>query len=304
MLYDIVIIGAGPAGLSAGIYASRAGAKTVIIEKYFSGGQASQTYEIENYPGYTKIGGFELMQEMEKQAISCGAELKFGEIDKVDLKAKKVLMSDGEEICARSIIIASGATHASLNVAGEEELIGSGLSYCATCDGAFFKGRDVAVVGGGNTAVGDCLYLKRFAKSVYVIHRRNEFRATPILVQRMRDSGTIIKTPYTIKSFEKDQKGKLCAIIIESVDKKQHEKIEVSGVFVAVGQTPSTEMFDVQKDAKGYIITDENMKTNIDGVFAVGDCRAKFLRQIVTATADGAIAGEQAVLYITVNNKN
>ncbi len=300
-MYDVVIIGAGPAGLSAGIYASRAGAKTLIIEKYFSGGQAAQTYEIENYPGYVKIGGFELMQEMEKQAISCGAELKFDEIESANLVTKQIKLSSGEIINAKSIIIASGATHTPLGVEGEEELVGSGLSYCATCDGAFFKGQSVAVVGGGNTAVGDAIYLSRFAKSVYIIHRRNEFRASPILVERMQNLGTIIKTPCTLKAFEKDEKGKLCALIIENKENSKEERVEVKGVFVAVGQTPSTEIFDLEKDEKGYIITDENMKTNVDGVFAVGDCRAKFLRQIVTATADGAIAGEQAVLYITMN---
>ena len=303
MLYDVVIIGAGPAGLSAGIYASRAGAKTLIVEKFFTGGQATQTYEIENYPGYTKIGGFELMQEMEKQAISCGVELKFDELQQVDLQSKTITFSSGEVITAKAIIIASGATHKSLGVEGEESFVGAGLSYCATCDGAFFKNQDVAVVGGGNTAVGDCLYLSRFAKKVYIIHRRNEFRATPILVERMQKTDTIIKTPYVVKGLKKDEKGKLCAVVLENKETKEEELLDVSGIFVAVGQVPSTEIFDVEKDEKGYIITDENMKTNVDGVFAVGDCRAKVLRQIVTATADGAIAGEEAVTYITINNK-
>lgn len=300
-MYDVVIIGAGPAGLSAGIYASRAGAKTLIIEKNFTGGQATETFEIENYPGFVKIGGFELMQEMEKQAISCGAEIKFDEIESVDLTIKQIKLSGGEIIDAKSIIIASGATHTLLGVDGEESLVGAGLSYCATCDGAFFKGKPVAVVGGGNTAVGDALYLERFASKVYIIHRRNEFRATPILVERMRDSATVIKTPCTVKAFERDENGKLCGLIIENKDTNTDEKIDVKGVFVAVGQSPNTETFDVEKDKKGYIITDENMKTNVDGVFAVGDCRAKFLRQIVTAVSDGAIAGEQAALYITMN---
>ena len=300
MSYDVVIIGAGPGGLTAGIYAGRAGLKTLIIEKFFSGGQASQTYEIENYPGFVKVGGFDLMQEMEKQAKESGAEIKFCEIERVDLAKKKIYLTSGEVIESKTIIIASGATHAHLNVEGEDELIGQGVSYCATCDGAFYKGKTVAIVGGGNTAVSDALYLNKFAKSVYIIHRRNEFRASPVLVERMRKNGTIIKTPYTVSSLNIEDK-KLKSITIVNKE-NQSESIEVDGLFVAVGQTPETGLFDVQKDEKGYIVTDENMKTNLDGVYAVGDCRAKFLRQVVTACADGAIASEQALLYITLNN--
>lgn len=298
-MYDVVIIGAGPAGLTAGIYAGRAGVKTLIIEKAFTGGQTSQTYEIENYPGYTKIGGFELTQEMEKQALNAGAEIIFEEIKSVDLVSKIIILSSGTKIETKTIIIASGATHSSLGVSGEDELVGSGVSYCATCDGAFYKNKTVAVVGGGNTAVGDAVYLARFAKEVYIIHRRNEFRATPILVQRMREIGTKIKTPYVVTAFIKGDNGKLKGVKIKSND-GAHEELLVDGLFVAIGQTPDTNQFDLLKDEKGYIITDENMKTNIDGVYAVGDCRAKFLRQIVTATADGAIGAEQAVQYITI----
>ncbi len=302
-MYDVVIIGAGPAGLTAGIYAGRAGVKTLIIEKLFSGGQASQTYEIENYPGLSKVGGFDLAQAMEKQARDSGAEIVFEEIKSVDLKNKTVTLASGKQIRSKSLIIASGATKTPLGVEGESELVGSGVSYCATCDGAFFKGRDVAVVGGGNTAVGDVLYLTRFAKKVYIVHRRNEFRASPLLVERMKESEAIVKTPCTVEALEKSDGGKLQAIILKNRETEKRERIEVSGLFVAVGQTPDTAIFNLNKDEKGYIITDENMKTDIEGVFAAGDCRAKFLRQIVTATADGAIAAEQAVLYITLNNK-
>ena len=300
MSYDVVIIGAGPGGLTAGIYAGRAGLKTLIIEKFFSGGQASQTYEIENYPGFLKIGGFDLMEKCEKQAKESGAEIQFCEIERVDLNKKKIYLASGEVIESKTIIIASGATHAHLGIEGEDELIGQGVSYCATCDGAFYKGKTVAIVGGGNTAVSDALYLNKFAKSVYIIHRRNEFRASPVLVERMRKNGTIIKTPYTVSSLNIENK-KLKSITIVNKE-NQSERIEVDGLFVAVGQTPETRLFDVQKDEKGYIVTDENMKTNLDGVYAVGDCRAKFLRQVVTACADGAIASEQALLYITLNN--
>lgn len=304
MLYDVVIIGGGPAGLSAGIYAGRSGARTLIIEKYFSGGQASQTYEIENYPGYVKVGGFDLTQEMEKQAKACGAEIVFDEIESLSLKDKRIKLSSGDEIEARTIIIASGASHTPLGLDNEEKLRGSGVSYCATCDGAFFKGKSVVVAGGGNTAVGDALYLTRFAKEVYIVHRRNEFRATPILTRRMQESGVIIKTPYTIKSLLEDEKGKLSGVVITEKESGLDETLAVDGLFVAIGQTPETEMFtEVKRDEKGYIITDEDMKTNLDGVFAAGDCRAKFLRQIVTAASDGAIAAEQAVLYITLKEK-
>lgn len=300
MSYDVVIIGAGPGGLTAGIYAGRAGLKTLIIEKFFSGGQASQTYEIENYPGFLKIGGFDLMEKCEKQAKESGAEIQFCEIERVDLNKKKIYLTSGEVIESKTIIIASGATHAHLGINGEDELIGQGVSYCATCDGAFYKGKTVAIVGGGNTAVSDALYLNKFAKSVYIIHRRNEFRASPVLVERMRKNGTIIKTPYTVSSLNIQNK-KLKSITIVNKE-NQSEHVAVDGLFVAVGQTPETRLFDVQKDEKGYIVTDENMKTNLDGVYAVGDCRAKFLRQVVTACADGAIASEQALLYITLNN--
>lgn len=302
MLYDVVIIGGGPAGLSAGIYAGRAGLSTLIIEKYFAGGQAGQTYEIENYPGFVKVGGFELTQEMQKQATACGAQIIFEEIQSISLENKKIELKNGNQIDAKTIIIASGASHTPLGVDKEEELKGAGVSYCATCDGAFFKGKSVAVVGGGNTAVGDALYLTRFAKEVYIIHRRNEFRASPALTSRLHESGVIIKTPCTVKSLE-EKEGKLCAIVIESKEGKE-ERLEASGLFVAVGQTPETSIFEgVDKDSKGYVITDEDMKTNLDGVFCAGDCRAKFLRQIVTACADGAIAAEQAVAYVTINNK-
>ena len=298
-MYDVVIIGAGPAGLTAGIYAGRAGVKTLIIEKAFTGGQTSQTYEIENYPGYTKIGGFELTQEMEKQAINSGAEIIFEEIKSIDLKNKVITLSNGKVINSKTIIIASGATHSHLGIKGEDELVGSGVSYCATCDGAFYKNKTVAVVGGGNTAVGDAVYLARFAKEVYIIHRRNEFRATPILVERMRENGAKIKTPYVVSAFIKGDNGKLKGVKITRSDGAEEELL-LDGLFVAIGQTPDTKEFDLLKDEKGYIITDENMKTNIDGVYAVGDCRAKYLRQIVTATADGAIGAEQAVQYITI----
>lgn len=304
MLYDVVIIGGGPAGLSAGIYAGRAGVKTVVIEKYFSGGQASQTYEIENYPGYVKVGGFDLMQEMEKQAKACGAEIIFDEIDSISLKNKKIKLCGGDEIEAKTVIIASGASHTPLGIDKEEKLKGHGVSYCATCDGAFFKGKNVAVVGGGNTAVGDALYLTKFAKEVYIIHRRNEFRASPSLTSKMKDSGVVIKTPFTVKSLKENEKKRLSGIVISEKESGNEEVLSIDGLFVAVGQTPNTDLFvEVKKDEKGYIITDENMKTEIDGVFAAGDCRAKFLRQIVTATSDGAIAAEQAVLYITLKDK-
>ncbi len=303
MLYDVVIIGGGPAGLSAGIYAGRAGVKTLIIEKYFAGGQASQTYEIENYPGFVKVGGFELTQEMEKQAVACGAEIIFSEIENVSLKDKKIKLSGGEEINAKTIIIATGATHTPLGLDKEEELKGSGVSYCATCDGGFFKAKSVAVVGGGNTALEDALYLTRFAKEVYLIHRRREFRASPALTSKLSTSGIIVKTPHVVKSLE-ESGGKLSGVIISDKESGEEERLNVDGLFVAIGQTPDTQIFtEVKKDEKGYIVTDENMNTDIDGVFAAGDCRAKFLRQVVTAVSDGAIAAEQAVLYITLNSK-
>lgn len=301
MEYDVLIIGGGPAGLTAGIYAGRAGVKVGIVERNYTGGQAAETYEIENYPGYVKVGGFDLTQEMTKQAEGCGAEIIYDEPVSFDATNKSVTLMDGTTLTAKTIIIAGGATHAHLGIEKENALRGKGVSYCATCDGAFFKGKTVTVVGGGNTALGDALYLANFAKTVYLVHRRREFRGSPALVNRLADKGIVVKTPFVPDSLV-DEGGKLSAIILSHRETGEKEEIKTDGLFVAIGQTPDTEMFvGIDKDEKGYIKTDEDMRTNIAGIFAAGDCRQKFLRQVVTACSDGAIAAERAVEYLLMN---
>ena len=298
MEYDVLVIGGGPAGLTAGIYAGRAGVKVAIVERNYTGGQAAETYEIENFPGYVKVGGFELTQEMTKQAESCGAEIIYDEPVEFDGVNKTVKLMDGTTLSAKAIIIAGGATHAHLGIDKEDKLRGKGVSYCATCDGAFFKNKVVCVVGGGNTALADALYLANFAKSVYIIHRRREFRGSPTLVKRLEEKGVIIKTPYTPAELL-EEGGKLVGLMVEHRETGEKERIDTDGLFVAIGQNPDTELFvGVDRDERGYIITDEDMRTNLEGVFSAGDCRKKFLRQIVTACADGAIAAERAVEYI------
>lgn len=295
MEYDVLIIGGGPAGLTAGIYAGRAGVKTAIIERNFTGGQASETFEIENYPGFLKVGGMELTQQMTEQAENCGAEIIYDEPVSFDASTKTVTLLDGTKISAKTIIIAGGATHAHLGIDKEDKLRGKGVSYCATCDGAFYKGKVVTVVGGGNTALADAIYLAKFASKVYLVHRRNEFRASPSLTQRLSALGIIVKTPFVPESLVETD-GKLGALVIKNRETDETETIETDGLFIAIGQTPDTKMFvGINTDEKGYIITDEDMRTNVSGIFAAGDIRQKFLRQVVTACGDGAVAAERAI---------
>lgn len=298
MEYDVLIIGGGPAGLTAGIYAGRAGVKTAIIERNFTGGQASETFEIENYPGFLKVGGMELTQQMTEQAEKCGAEIIYDEPVSFDATTKTVTLLDGTKISGKTIIIAGGATHAHLGIDKEDKLRGKGVSYCATCDGAFYKGKVVTVVGGGNTALADAIYLAKFASKVYLVHRRREFRASLSLTQRLSDLGIIVKTPFVPESLVETD-GKLSALVIKNRETDATETIETDGLFIAIGQTPDTKMFvGINTDEKGYIITDEDMRTNVSGIFAAGDIRQKFLRQVVTACGDGAIAAERAVEYV------
>lgn len=294
-MYDTIIIGAGPSGLTSAVYLARGGLKVLVVEKNYAGGQMLETNEIENYPGSKITSGYELANSMLEQVESLGVEVVYGEC-KVDLDAKTVEI-DGELKRAKSIVLAVGARHANLGIDGEDRFQGKGISYCATCDGAFYKGKTVAVVGGGNTALQDALYLVKFAKSVLLIHRREQFRGSNLLVERIKDSAVTIRTPYTVKSIDGDDKVK--SITVTHRDTKNDEIIEVDGLFIAVGQAPQTEEFDLKKDEHGYIKTDENMKTSKPSVWAVGDCRQKHLRQIITACSDGAIASEDIIAYLS-----
>ncbi len=295
-MYDAIIIGAGPAGLSAGIYARRGGLTTVIIEKQSVGGQAQNAADIQNYPGIPSTSGFDLCYAMMNQCASFGADFVFDTISqiKLDGKVKKITLSSGTEIEGKTVIIASGASARKLGVENENEFIGKGISYCATCDGAFFKGKTVAVIGGGNTAAEDSLYLEKLAKKVYLVHRRDALRADKILCERLEKSSVSIIWDSVVESLSGDDK--ITQVTLKNIKNGTLTPLSVDGVFVAIGEIPNSQLFEnVEKTSSGYIVTNDVMRTNIDGVYAVGDVREKSLRQVVTACADGAIAADDII---------
>jgi thioredoxin reductase (NADPH) len=303
-LYDVAIIGSGPAGLTAGIYAGRARLKTLIIEKQQAGGQIVQTEEVENYPGALEGDtGPAIIDRMVAQTKKFGVEKVSDEITEVQLVGKtKILKAKGGEYRAKSVIIATGAEPRFLGCPGEKEFIGKGVSYCATCDGAFFEGLDIFVIGGGDTAVEEAMFLTKFGRKVYVVHRRGELRAAKSIQEKAFKNE---KIEFIWDSVVEEIKGDGLVNEIVLKNKKTGEltnyKAEdgMLGVFIFVGYTPITKLFvDNLELDRGYIETDENMKTKIPGVFAAGDVRVKDLRQVVTATADGAIAAVQAEKYL------
>ena len=306
MVYDVIIIGGGPAGLGAAIYSSRARMSTLIIEKAGCGGLIAITDNLENYPGFDKgINGFELTAKMEQQARTSGAEITYGEVVAIetDETLKKVILTDKTYI-TKTIIIASGSSFKKLGVQGEEEFIGRGISFCATCDGPFFKNKEVAVIGGGNSALQEALFLTKFASKITLIHRRNEFRAAKILQERVAAEpkikiilDTVVEEITGTETIEK--------IKVRNVKSDAAKEIPVNGVFIFIGWTPNTKFLMNNKialDEKGYIVTDEQMKTAIDGIYACGDVRKKSLRQVVTAVSDGATAAVSAHQYIESQN--
>ena len=297
-MHDLLILGAGPAGLTAGIYGARGGLKTVIVERKSFGGQAAITPEVENYPGVQHTDGFTLTFTMEQQARSFGVDFVYDEVESVSLDGdvKSVTTKNNGVIEGKTIIIACGAEAKKLGVERETALIGKGISYCATCDGRFFKGRPVAVVGGGNTAVEDALYLSAFASEVYLIHRRDQLRASAVLADKVKNSSVHILWDSVVESLEGDPLEK---INVKNVKTGETTALDVACVFVAVGQTPASTMFAGKvAHENGYILADENMATSVAGVFVAGDVRKTPLRQIVTACADGAIAAESAIKYL------
>lgn len=301
-MYDLIIIGAGPAGLTAGIYAGRAGLRTLMIESLFPGGQAATTYEVANYPGFVEISGPELTAKMAEQAQACGAELAYDEITRVELEgAVKTVYAGERAYQARSVIIASGAKKRELGIPGEAELLGSGVSYCATCDGGFFKGKTVAVVGGGNTALEDALYLANLCEKVYLVHRRNAFRGVAALEKQVRAKANI-ELVLSCVPVCVEGKMQVEGLTVEQVSDGARRTLAVSGVFVAVGTIPATmAVADAVALADGYIDAGEDCKTNVAGVFAAGDVRKSPIKQIVTACADGAVAATAAVAYLEEN---
>ena len=297
---DIIIVGAGPAGLSASIYARRAGMNTVVYEAESYGGQIINTPEIENYPAIAKISGFDFADGLYKQAEALGAEIKFDkvtEIRPVEGGFEVATEYSGTETC-KAVVLAVGAKNRHMGIAREEELTGKGVSYCATCDGAFYKGKTVAVTGGGNTAVEDAIYLCGMAEKVYLVHRRNEFRAEETLVNAAKAIENLeFVTPYVVKELKGEPK--LSSVILENREDGSEKELTVDGLFVAIGQEPATASFkDLVTLSGGYIEAGEDCKTNIPGIFAAGDGRTKKVRQLTTACADGAVAALAAVDFI------
>lgn len=299
--FDTVILGGGPAGFSAGLYAARGELSTAIVDVNMLGGQPSNYLELENYPGFVCIGGYELMEKFEEHADKFGInKFPMQEILSVDLISNpKVIKTKEYEFNAKTVIIATGAKPMKLGVKGEKEFVGRGVSYCAVCDGAFYKDKVVAVVGGGNAAVEEAIYLTRFASKVYLIHRRDELRADKIVQCRAFENP---KLEFVFDSVVKEIIGEDCvkSLVLENVKSKELTNLSADGVFPYIGISPNVDNFSGQitQDSKGFILTDDTMKTSIDGVFAVGDVRVTPLRQVITAAADGAISAVYASRYI------
>ncbi len=304
-MYDIIILGAGPAGLSAGLYAGRSKLNTLIIEKNIPGGQIATTAFVENYPGsIEEATGMGLSDRMYEQAKEY-CEFLTTNITDVDLEGdvKKVYTEDGKVLEAKVIIVSTGASHRKLEAKGEDTFANMGVSYCATCDGPFFTGLDIFVVGGGDSALEEALYITKFAKSVTIIHRRDEFRASQVVVDKINENEKIkLVLDSVVNEIKGDKEAK--SVIVENVKtgeltELKNDKDEPIGVFIFVGYIPQTKLFEGKLDMNyGYILTDDDMKTNIEGVFAIGDTREKSVRQMVTAAGDGCVAAVVANRYI------
>lgn len=297
--FDTIILGGGPAGLSAGIYSARGAVSTAIVDKNMFGGQPSNYLELENYPGFPIVGGYDLMEKIEEHADKFGIQkFPMQEIEKIDLISKKIYTKE-YEFSAKTIIIATGAQPMKLGVKGEKEFVGRGVSYCAVCDGAFYKNKVVAVIGGGNSAIEEAMYLTKFASKVFVVHRRNELRADKIIQERAFKNE---KIEFVWNNVVKEINGEntVNSVVLEDVKTGKQTDLTVDGVFPYIGIVPNTEDFNGQlmQDKKGFIITDETMATSINGVFAVGDVRNTPLRQVVTAISDGAVGAVYAVKYL------
>lgn len=300
-IYDVIIAGAGPAGMTAAVYTSRANLNTLMIERGIPGGQMANTEEVENYPGYEHILGPDLSNKMFDHAKKFGAEYAYGDIKEiVDGKEYKTVKAGNKEFKARSIIIGTGAQYKALGVPGESELGGRGVSYCAVCDGAFFKNKELVVVGGGDSAVEEGVYLTRFASKVTIVHRRDSLRAQQILQQRAYDNEKIDFIWDTEVTKINDENGKVGSVSL--VNNKTGEEYDkpIDGVFIYIGMIPLSKPFESIgiTNENGYIETNEKMETKVPGIFAAGDIREKELRQIVTATGDGSIAAQSAQHYI------
>lgn len=292
-IFDTVVLGGGPAGYTAALYATRAGFSVLLLEKLSPGGQLATTDVIENYPGFSQgIGGFELAMKMKEGAEKFGAKTKLAEVVSVELGEEvKKLTTKKETLFARTVVLATGARPRELGLPGERELRGRGVSYCATCDGMFYRGKTVAVVGGGNTAAADALYLSRLCEKVFLIHRRDSLRASKSYLAPLERAGNV-EFVWNSRVTELKQETALTGLILQNTASGEQREISCDGVFVAIGYLPETDLFagQLNLDESGYVEADETTRTNLPGVFAVGDLRRKPLRQVVTAAADGAVA--------------
>ena len=302
-IHDMIIIGGGPAGYAAALYASRAGLDTLVVERMSVGGQMALTDVIDNYPGFDEgVDGFSLGMKMQSGAERFGAKTQYASVIEVALsESPKRIVTDSGELFAKAVVIATGANPRQLGVDGEESLVGRGVHYCAHCDGRFYKGKTVAVVGGGNSAAEDALYLSHLAKKVYLIHRRDSLRATKLYHEPlMRAENVEFLWDSQVESLLSD--GRLSGAVVENLKSADKRSLELDGLFVSIGRKPATELFgELLLDEGGYIVADESTKTSIDGVFAVGDVRTKALRQVVTAVSDGAVAAHFAEEYLSLN---
>jgi len=298
---SVIILGAGPAGLAAALYAARAELNPLVLTGMTPGGQATLTHTIENYPGYPEgVGGSELGELFQKQAERFGARVEFDSVMKVDLSQRPFRVKTyDKEYLANSIIIATGASSLTLDVPGEKEFTGRGVSYCATCDGWFFKEKKVVVVGGGDSALEEAIFLTRYASKVTIIHRRDQFRGGAVLQTRVRENPKIaLKLNAVVKEIKGDDKVK--AVVIENVQTKEHEEMPVDGVFIFVGHSPNTQLFkgQLEMDSRGYIEVDMQMRTSVEGVFACGEAADAEYKQVITSAGMGAAAAIQASRYL------
>lgn len=300
-MHDLIIIGAGPAGLTSAIYAGRARLKTLVLEKLGVGGQISLTETIENFPGFPEgINSFDLIEKFKKQAQVFGVEIKMEEALELDIKEKIKSIKTQEQVYqTKSLILATGAQPKKLDIPGEKEFSNKGVSYCATCDGPFFKNKEIVVVGGGDAALEEALYLTRFAKKVIILHRRDKLRAAKILEERAKENP---KIEFVLESIPLEILGQnsVTGIKIKNVKNNQEFILNCEGIFIFIGFKPNTDFLKniVKLDEEGYIITDENLTTSKDGIFACGDCRRRPFKQIVTACSEGALALHSVVKYL------
>jgi thioredoxin reductase (NADPH) len=299
--YDLVIIGGGPAGLTAAIYAQRARLKTITLEREMVGGQIALSDIIENYPGFPSISGSALMEKFEEHARGIGVEIKLAEVLNIDDRGKEKLVKTSEgELLAKAVLVATGAKPRRLGVPGEREFTGKGVSYCATCDGPFFRGQRVVVVGGGDTAVKEAVFLSRIASKVFIVHRRDMLRAEKIIQEKVLSTSNIeVLWSHVLKEVKGEQGVEKA--VLQNLKDDSILELEVEGAFIFVGINPSTDFVDVEKDEKGFIKTNQRMETSVKGIFAAGDCRTTPLLQVSTAVGDGAIAAFCAGEYIEEN---